>query len=51
MRQSVLNKKGYSDFVLTAAFLCLPVAVFVLTGRLSENFFVYSVTPTLLHSK
>ena len=38
------QQNRYSDFVLTAAFLCLLVAVFVLVG--SQKIFVYSITST-----
>ena len=39
------KQNRYSRFVLTAAFLVLPVAVFVLTGRLSENFLCILLPP------
>ena len=39
------EQNRYSDFVLTAAFLCLLVTVFELTGRLKENFLFILLPP------
>ena len=39
------EQNRYSDFVLTAAFLCLLVTVFELTGRLKENFLFILLSP------